>query len=91
MHSSIEARCPYLDVDLANYAASIPSNLKMKGLKSKYILKKALNKILPEFVINKKKSGFNAPVGEWIDNNGLDEFKLFNQYVYNRKVYGKAG
>lgn len=85
MHSSIEARSPYLDQELVEYVSSIPSNKKMKGLQLKYILKKALKDVVPEFVIDKKKSGFNSPVGEWIGNNGNDEFKSFNKYVYDRK------
>ncbi|MEO8445924.1 MAG: asparagine synthase (glutamine-hydrolyzing) [bacterium] len=86
MYSSIESRSPYLDPELVNYAASIPPDLKMKGFKTKYILKKSLKKILPDFVLNKKKSGFNAPVGSWIGLNGNDEFKSFNKYVYDRKL-----
>jgi len=85
MHSSIEARSPYLDPDLVDYVSSIPSDKKMKGLQLKYILKKTLKNVIPEFVINKKKSGFNSPVGEWIGNNGNDEFKTFNKFVYDRK------
>ncbi|HMR38796.1 MAG TPA: asparagine synthase (glutamine-hydrolyzing) [Ignavibacteria bacterium] len=86
MHSSIESRSPYLDPHLVSYASSIPSGLKMKGLKTKFILKKSLSRILPEFVLSKKKSGFNAPVGSWIGTNGNDEFKTFNKYVYDRKI-----
>lgn len=85
MYSSIEARCPYLDPELVEYAASIPAGRKMKGLKLKYILKKALKDVVPEFVINKKKSGFNSPVGTWIGANRNDEFKTFNKFVYDRK------
>lgn len=90
MFSSIESRSPYLDPDLTSYAASIPPELKMKGFQTKYILKKSLKKILPDFVLNKKKSGFNAPVGEWIGLNGNDEFKTFNKYVYDRKLANAA-
>ena len=88
MHSGLESRSPYLDPVLAEYAASIPCGLKMKGMEMKYILKKALAKVLPEFVLNKKKSGFNAPVGSWIGSNGIDEFRTFNKYVYDRKITG---
>jgi asparagine synthase (glutamine-hydrolysing) len=88
MHSGLEARSPYLDPVLAEYAASIPCELKMKGLETKYILKKALSKVLPEFVLTKKKSGFNAPVGAWIGSDGIDEFRTFNKYVYDRKITG---
>lgn len=88
MRHSIEARTPYLDVDLASYVASVPPELKMKGTQCKYILKKALkrNNMLPDFVLNKKKSGFNAPVGAWLGYHGIDEFKSFNKYVYERKL-----
>ncbi len=90
MFSSIEARSPYLDPELVAYAASLPPELKMKGLQTKYILKKSLREILPGFVISKKKSGFNAPVGSWIGLNGNDEFKTFNKYVYDRKIAARS-
>ncbi|MBK9283206.1 MAG: asparagine synthase (glutamine-hydrolyzing) [Sphingobacteriaceae bacterium] len=86
MHSGLEARAPYLDVNFVNYAASIPAELKFKNAKTKYILKSALEKLLPESVLYKKKSGFNAPVGKWIKNNETDEFKAFNKFVYDKKI-----
>ncbi|MBS1517295.1 MAG: asparagine synthase (glutamine-hydrolyzing) [Bacteroidetes bacterium] len=85
MHSSIEARCPYLDPELVEYVSSIPVDRKMNNFRLKYILKKALKDTVPEFVINKKKSGFNSPVGAWIGADGIDEFRSFNKYVYDRK------
>ena len=90
MRCSIEARAPYLDVNLATYAASIPPQLKMNGLKTKYILKKALKNILPQEVLQRKKSGFNAPVGKWIGLTEADEFRSFNKFVYNRKIESAA-
>jgi len=86
MQHSLEARCPYLDVDLVSFAASIPANLKLKGSTTKYILKKALKGILPDTVLFKKKAGFNAPTGDWIGQDGADEFKAFNRYVYAKKI-----
>ena len=86
MHSSIEARAPYLDIDLVNFAASIPSEIKMKNGIKKYILKKALKNTVPEYVLKKKKSGFNAPVGSWIQNIEENEFKSFNKYVYEKRI-----
>ncbi len=91
MYSSIESRSPYLDPELASYAASLHSGLKMKGFQTKYILKKALKNIIPDFVLNKKKSGFNAPVGNWIGLKESDEFKTFNKYVYDRKYKQSSG
>ncbi|MCP3943758.1 MAG: asparagine synthase (glutamine-hydrolyzing) [Desulfobacteraceae bacterium] len=90
MRHSIEARCPYLDFELAEFVASIPSDIKLKGFDGKYILKKALKGVIPDFVFEKKKSGFNAPVGHWIKNDGRNEFNAFNEYVYRQKVLKNA-
>ncbi|MCX5712315.1 MAG: asparagine synthase (glutamine-hydrolyzing) [Candidatus Omnitrophica bacterium] len=89
MRNSLEVRSPYLDVDLASFAASIPAELKLKGLTTKYILKKALRNKLPGFILKKKKSGFNAPVGDWIGYRGDNEFQAFNQFVL--KKYFRKG
>lgn len=86
MNAGIEARAPYLDYNFAEYAASIPCNLKLNNNKTKFILKSALEKLLPQDVLYKKKSGFNAPVGKWIGMNESDEFKSFNKFVYNKKI-----
>jgi asparagine synthase (glutamine-hydrolysing) len=86
MNAGIEARAPYLDVNFAEYAASIPCHLKLNGGQTKFILKGALEKLLPNDVLYKKKSGFNAPVGKWIGMHEGDEFKSFNKFVYNKKV-----
>jgi asparagine synthase (glutamine-hydrolysing) len=89
MRHSLEVRCPYLDVDLVSYVASIPPHLKMKGLRTKYIFKKAVTGVLPRFIIGKKKSGFGAPVGAWIEHDGTDEFKVLNKYIFKRRVLGE--
>lgn len=86
MASSIEARAPFLDIDLVNYASSIPSSLKLKNFNSKYILKKSLENQIPDFSIHKKKSGFNSPVSTWIDRLESNEFQDFNMYVLNNKL-----
>ncbi|MBF0318581.1 MAG: asparagine synthase (glutamine-hydrolyzing) [Nitrospirae bacterium] len=89
MGSGLEARCPYLDVNLASYVATIPAGLKMLGLRKKHILKQSLKGTLPEFIIKKKKSGFNSPVGAWIGSVGGDEFKAFNQYILTKR-FGRS-
>jgi len=91
MHHGLEVRCPYLDVDLVSYAASIPASLKLKGFNTKYILKQALQGVLPGSVLNKKKKGFNAPIHAWLQSRQEDEFKQFNRYVFNRKMSHAAG
>lgn len=85
MNSSIEARSPYLDIDLATFAASIPVKMKMKNGEKKYILKKALKGLVPNFVLSKRKSGFNAPVRDWLPLNGFNEFQAFTKFHYLNK------
>lgn len=84
MKHGLEARAPYLDVNLVEYAATIDPNLKLNKGVTKYILKEALRDWLPETTLYRKKSGFNAPVGAWIGNTEGDEFRSFNIFVYDR-------
>jgi len=66
MAASLELRAPFLDYTFVEYAATIPSSLKLKRSASKYILKKALAGRLPEEILTKKKIGFDIPLGAWM-------------------------
>src|SRR5436190_8683811 len=65
MATSVEARVPFLDHHLIEYAMNLPRELKIKGQTGKHILKRALESILPHEVLYKPKRGFGAPVHEW--------------------------
>jgi asparagine synthase (glutamine-hydrolysing) len=65
MAASLEARIPLLDYKLIEYAASIPSNVKIKPFKAKYLLKRAYADLLPEPILTRKKMGFNVPISIW--------------------------
>ncbi len=65
MAASLEARVPLLDYKLIEYAASIPSHLKIRPFKAKYLLKRAFADLLPEAILTRKKMGFNVPTGIW--------------------------
>lgn len=65
MATSVELRVPFLDHKLVEFAASIPSSFKVKRRASKYILKKAMEGVLPNSVIYRKKRGFPVPVDQW--------------------------
>jgi asparagine synthase (glutamine-hydrolysing) len=69
MAVGVEARVPYLDLDLVEYAKTIPSSLKMKGNETKYILKKVAERYLPLDVIYRPKTGFGAPIRQWITSD----------------------
>lgn len=69
MANSIENRVPYLDIDLVNFIESLPINLKLNGLVGKYIHRKAAEDWLPKSIINRKKRGFETPIGEWFEQD----------------------
>lgn len=68
MANSLETRAPLLDYRVVEYAANIPSALKLNGREKKYILKKAFEKMLPEDVLYRKKMGFSVPLAQWLRN-----------------------
>ena len=68
MAASLEGRVPFLDVELMEYVASIPSSLKAYNLTTKYIFKEAMRPLLPSAIIDRRKHGFGVPVGEWFKN-----------------------
>ncbi len=65
MTVSLEARSPFLDHHLLEFAASLPENLKLRRLTTKYLLKRALRKLLPAETLNRRKMGFGVPIGHW--------------------------
>lgn len=66
MAASVEVRVPLLDDELIDLAARIPSNLKLKAWRRKYIFKKSQEGLLPQQVVWRKKAGFGAPVRSWL-------------------------
>ena len=72
MAASIEARMPFLDVDLIHYVSSLPDNWRLRGGSGKYILREAMKKVLPSNIINRPKVGFKIPVNEWFRSSLKD-------------------
>jgi asparagine synthase (glutamine-hydrolysing) len=66
MACSLEVRAPFLDHELVEFVMSLPSKWKLRGFTSKYILKKAMENLLPDEVINRPKKGFGVPIAKWI-------------------------
>jgi asparagine synthase (glutamine-hydrolysing) len=66
MAVSLEVRAPFLDKRVAEYAASLPVDYKLRGRTTKYILKRAVTDLLPPFVTRRGKKGFGVPVAEWL-------------------------
>lgn len=90
MACSLEMRTPFLDHRLIEFAAGLPTDLKVRGFKTKYILKKAVEKWLPQKIVYRQKRGFTAPVASWLRNelqpllaDTLEEGKLKRQGLFN--------
>jgi asparagine synthase (glutamine-hydrolysing) len=72
MANSLEARSPFLDHKVMEFAASLPPELKLKGLQTKYLLKRAFSPLLPREILNRKKMGFGVPIDRWLRNELKD-------------------
>jgi len=65
MAVSLEARSPFLDHHVIEFAASLPERLKLRRLTTKYLLKKVLRRLLPAENLDRRKMGFGVPIGHW--------------------------
>ena len=68
MFNSLEVRAPFLDTKVVDLANSLPINFKLRGLTTKYILKKMMQDKLPKKIVFRKKKGFGVPLARWISN-----------------------
>jgi asparagine synthase (glutamine-hydrolysing) len=66
MAHSLEARVPFTDLELTDYMSRVPPDLKLKGLRKKHIMRKALAGFLPPAILNKKKVGLEMPYSRWL-------------------------
>ncbi len=66
MAHSLEARVPYLDPLVSDFAFALPDGLKVRGLAKKRLLRQAAAPLLPAEIVNGKKRGFGMPVGAWL-------------------------
>jgi asparagine synthetase B (glutamine-hydrolysing) len=83
MANSLELRAPFLDVELAEFAISLPSDFKYKGYDNKLILRELIKKYYPHLELQKNKLGFGAPVEDWLKLKAFDEYR---EYVRNDKT-----
>jgi asparagine synthase (glutamine-hydrolysing) len=89
MAVSLEVRAPFLDPRVAEFAASLPLRYKLKGNQGKYVLKKAMEKLLPKNILHRPKKGFGVPIAEWLKGrlnplmrDLLDSTRLKNQGLF---------
>ncbi len=66
MAHSLEVRPPFLDHRIVEFAGRLPSNLKLRGHKTKYIVRELLRRKLPKMILNRRKEGLDIPAHEWL-------------------------
>jgi asparagine synthase (glutamine-hydrolysing) len=66
MAHGLEGRSPFLDHDVMEFCASLPSDLKLRGLTTKYLLKRSVRELLPAPVVDRPKQGFGVPIDRWL-------------------------
>ena len=80
MLNSLECRAPFLNKKIWNYTNSLPENYLMKGWNKKYILKEAFRDQFPSNFLEKSKSGFGVPVGDWLKSGLRKELESYIEY-----------
>jgi asparagine synthase (glutamine-hydrolysing) len=92
MAVSLEARVPLLDHKLIEFVTRIPASLKMKGLETKHIFKRAVRGLVPDEILDRPKQGFGLPIQKWI-NQELREYIrdiLFSQRARERGYFKQS-
>ncbi len=97
MMHGLEARAPFLDIDVVNFARRIPAAWKFRRGQTKYILKKALEPVLPSDVLYRRKKGFGVPIAAWFKNGVLNlpcstsEERLSSNFIQDKLDAHRAG
>lgn len=89
MAVSLEARSPFLDHELIEFAASLPPEMKLRGRQTKYLLKKVAERLVPRDVIYRQKMGFGMPVAKWLrgEMSGLLDDTLLSKKFAGRGLF----
>lgn len=92
MAASLEARVPLLDHILVEFVSTLPSHMKVRGTTTKYILKKAMERFLPNEILYRRKQGFNVPLNEWFRNDltQLASDVLLDRVTTNRGILNRT-
>jgi asparagine synthase (glutamine-hydrolysing) len=92
MAHSLEVRCPLVDQDLMVFAASLPGQLKLRGLTTKLILREVAKPLLPERILKRSKRGFGLPIDRWMreDLAPMSRDVLLDQTALERGLFDPA-
>lgn len=87
MAASIESRVPFLDHKLVEFTARLPQRFKIRGKRTKWILREAMRGILPDEILTRRKMGFPVPLGRWL----REEFRpLVEEYVLHERAFRRG-
>jgi asparagine synthase (glutamine-hydrolysing) len=96
MAVSLEVRAPFLDPRIAEFVFKLPVEYKLNGMKSKFLLKKAAEALLPKEILKRPKKGFGMPVAEWLKrslnpvlHDMLNSDTLKKQGIFNHQYVSK--
>ena len=83
MAHSLELRVPFLDIKVADLARTLPDRFKWHNGSTKYLLREAFSRIIPESTRNRRKLGFPTPIKDWMtaDSVGVYDSILNNKYI----------
>lgn len=86
MAHSLELRVPFLDIKVAELAKTLPDRFKWHNGATKYILREAFNRVIPESTRNRRKLGFPTPIRDWMteESTGIYDSILNNKYIQNK-------
>jgi asparagine synthase (glutamine-hydrolysing) len=92
MAHALEVRCPLLDHEVVEFAASLPSKMKLRGLTGKAILKAAAADWLPRNILDRRKQGFALPIDRWMreDLAGMSRDLLLDPTARARGLFSPA-
>jgi asparagine synthase (glutamine-hydrolysing) len=95
MAAGVECRYPFLDYEIADFAANLPDNMKIMGLNEKYIVKKLARKYVPDIITKRKKFPYRAPIDIFelmkddfikytVCTDNINKYKIFNPNVVGK-------
>jgi len=87
MKNALEIRAPFLDYRIVDFVNSLPYEYKLKGLTTKYLLKKLMSGRLPKHIINRRKKGFGIPISRWLKH----ELRDFCDQTLSKESINKTG
>lgn len=87
MAHALEVRCPFLDHEVVEFAASLPTRFKMRGLDTKVVLKRAMSDLIPPAILHRRKKGFALPVDRWMRD---DLREMAHDLLLSRQCAGRG-